>query len=104
MGKKVNHKRIKQGRIKNKPFMEWICTKPCLACGVYGVQAHHPINSIKFKSRGKYGKAHDTETVPLCFPHHHELHVTVGEEKFENKYGLDFLLSVDEFNEEWKLL
>jgi hypothetical protein len=96
------HGRIKEGRIKTRLYMEWICTKPCLVCGVAGVQAHHPINSIKFPSRGKYGKAHDTETVPLCFPHHQELHVHIGDEaKFEDKYGLDFLATVNEYKDEY---
>lgn len=96
------HNRIKEGRIKTRLYMEWICTKPCLACGVTGVQAHHPINTTKFPSRAQYGKAHDTETVPICFPHHTELHDIIGDEqKFEDKYDLDFLATVNEYNDEW---
>lgn len=103
--KTPKHNRIKPGRIKTRLYMEWIVTKPCLVCGVSGVQAHHPINSIKFPSRGKYGKAHDTETVPLCFSHHHELHAMIGDEaKFEDKYGLDFLATSNEFYDEWLTL
>lgn len=100
--KTPKHKRIKTGRIIDKPYMQWMCTNPCLACGVFGVQAHHPINSKVFESRGRFGKAHDTEAVALCYPHHGELHDIIGDEaKFETKYGLDFAEAVVEYRSEY---
>ena len=87
--KKQKHKRVKPGPIKNKPFMKYISALPCCVCGTYEhIQAHHPIAN---STRRRYGKAHDTETVPLCFGHHAELHDKIGdEEKFQEMYGVDF--------------
>lgn len=95
------HNRIKVGRIKNKSYMRWITTLPCLVCGIMPCDAHHP---LKIASRRKFGKASDCETIPLCRPHHTELHIAYGDEdKFTRHYGLDFIKTSRELNKRYVL-
>lgn len=92
LNKDYSHVRVKEARIIDKPYREWIRTLPCSVRGCHGhnIDDHHPISS-RFKSRQRFGKAHDTETLPLCRQHHMELHDQIGDEtKFEKKYRLDF--------------
>lgn len=96
--KAPKHKRIRKGRVKNKAYMMWVCTLPCVICQKTPVQAHHPIMS---DSRHKYGKSHDTEVINLCFEHHHELHMQGNESLFEEKYGLDFYNIARELNKQY---
>lgn len=104
MSNKVpKHNRMREGRIKNKPYMIEVSKEPCMICGRHDVQPHHPINSKKFKeSRGKFGKAHDTEVVPLCCAHHKELHDDFGnEQEFEDHYNIDFKEKIEYLNNQY---
>lgn len=110
--KAPKHNRMREGRIKDKSYMVWMSKNPCLVAGCYNmdIQPHHPINGNKFPSRRQFNKAHDTEVVSLCVKHHRELHTCIHlkatefqnrEERFEEKYALDFLSAVRQYNSEW---
>jgi len=104
LNKDYSHNRVKEARIIDKPYREWIRTLPCSVrgCNDRHMDDHHPISS-RFESRKRFGKAHDTETQPLCRPHHTELHDRTGSEpEFEKKYGLDFKKNVKILNEQYK--
>lgn len=86
--KAPKHKRIKAGRIIDKEYLEFCASFPCCVCSYWEVQAHH---RLKTKSRQQYGKSHDTESVPLCFKHHSEVHDKDGDEyKFMKRHNVDF--------------
>lgn len=77
-------------RFECKKHLIFVATQPCCVygCTNYNVQAHHPLST---KARQKLGKAHDDECVPLCYPHHAELHDRIGGElKFMIRYNVKF--------------
>ena len=86
--KAPKHNRIRTGRHVNKRHLAFVSERPCCVCGGHPCQAHHPITT---DARRRYGKAHDFEAVPLCFEHHSELHVKIGNEhKFQEIYSVNF--------------
>lgn len=75
-------------RFKCIKHLMFVATQPCCVCGNHPTQAHHPLST---KSRQKLGKAHDNEAIPLCYPHHAELHDRIGGElKFMIRYNVKF--------------
>jgi hypothetical protein len=50
-------------------YMADVARLPCVVCRRFVVQVHHPIS-------GRYSqrRAPDTDTIPLCWEHHEELH------------------------------
>lgn len=60
----------KRAKVRSEPYMEWVRSLPCVACGVVGrVHAHHCIAD-------RYGssKHSDLSCIALCPEHHSELH------------------------------
>ena len=86
---------INQSKVSNMPKSKY--TDPngyCLICGFLGVDLHH------IKSRGSGGKDDDWNIVPLCHPHHQELHQIGTVEFAENNYEFEMFLH----SNGWELL
>ena len=75
-------------------YIEFIKAKPCLVCGIMGVDAHHLEAIGMGNNRNKESKK-DYSCVPLCRVHHQEYH-TIGVNGFQEKYG--FNIWRDAFN------
>lgn len=89
--------RIKKPVYKNKEYLEWIHTKPCIVCGTLPVHAHHV-------SQGIGNRADDT-CVPLCQEHHQGKWSTHGFDSamFYGVYPKEELLRIaKELHREWK--
>lgn len=66
-------------RLRDKPYLAWIATLPCVACYCRGGFITRPVHVAHIRSAyaadgwretGKSEKPSDTRTAPLC-PHHH---------------------------------
>ena len=75
----------KQKKFRSKKYLMWVANKPCLLCMTEPCQAHH-ITIAEHRGFGQ--KVSDNYTIPLCYPHHHLLHMT-GERKFWQKIGIN---------------
>lgn len=71
---------------RDKKYVKWIRTQPCLVCFKTPSQAHHYRTA---ENSGMGIKPADEWCVPLCHAHHSELHKT-GIKTFSGKYGVDF--------------
>src|SRR5260370_40398880 len=61
----------KEIRRRNKAYLAFVCSQPCLICQRSPCDAHH----LKFAQPRSLGrKVSDEFTVPLCREHHQELH------------------------------
>ena len=80
-------------KLSSKKYLDYIRNKPCLVCGSIPCDPDH------LEARGMGGANRsgykDYSCVPLCRIHHTERH-QAGNEKFENKYGIN--LWKDAFN------
>lgn len=66
-------------------YIAWIKQQPCavMFCRGHPIEAHHRI-----QERYSQHRVHDTETIPLCAAHHHELH-QFGIQTFRAAYEYD---------------
>jgi hypothetical protein len=71
-----------RGTAAARHYMDCVVQLPCVCCNRYGVQLHHPIHG-RFAQR----KASDLDVIPLCKPHHDELHLMP--KWWQAKYGQD---------------
>ena len=62
---------VKELRIKDKNYLKWVASNPCILCQQNGCNAHHITYAIP---RGFGLKVGDQFTLPLCVKHHHQLH------------------------------
>ena len=73
-------------KLSSKKYLDYIRNKPCLVCGSIPCDPDH------LEARGMGGANRsvykDYSSVPLCRIHHTERH-QAGNEKFENKYGIN---------------
>ena len=80
-------------KLSSKKYLDYIRNKPCLVCGSIPCDPDH------LEARGMGGANRsgykDYSCVPLCRIHHTESHQS-GNQKFENKYGIN--LWKDAFN------
>lgn len=69
--------------MKNRKFLSYIHEHECIIgeCCDGPVQAHHLLRPWS-GFRGTGMKAGDENCVPLCFSHHHELHMRGDEDAF----------------------
>ena len=73
-------------RIRNKQHLAHVAAHPCVICGDLLCHAHH----ITFaQPRGLALKVSDEFTVPLCAPHHNQLHQSRPEKSWWKDQGLD---------------
>jgi len=75
----------KTKKFRSKKYLQWVAEKPCLLCMYEPCQAHH-ITIAELRGWGQ--KVSDNYTIPLCYKHHHLLHMT-GERKFWQKLGIN---------------
>ena len=61
-------------------YLKWVRTQPCCICLGLGIHAHH------LSTRGAGGS--DYTAVPLCFKHHHEIHI-LGDRTFGDHYAVN---------------
>jgi hypothetical protein len=71
-----------RGTAEAKRYMDFVAQVACVCCSRHGVQVHHCIHGRFSQSR-----ASDFDTIPLCKPHHDELHL--HPRWWRAKYGLD---------------
>ncbi|MGJ8524123.1 hypothetical protein R84981_002841 [Carnimonas sp. R-84981] len=57
---------------KNPKYLRWVRTQPCCMCGAPADHAHHIISRGNVSGMGM--KPADVLTVPVCAPHHNEIH------------------------------
>ena len=91
--KQRNFMENQEQKLSSKKYLDYIRNKPCLVCGSIPCDPDH------LEARGMGGANRsgykDYSCVPLCRIHHTERH-QAGNEKFENKYGIN--LWKDAFN------
>ena len=74
-------------RIKDKEYLKWVASNPCILCQDTRCQAHHITFAMP---RGISQKVGDQYTVPLCYKHHHQLHnCGLSEREFWAKIDID---------------
>ncbi len=77
----------KAQRIKDKEYLKWVASNPCILCQDTKCQAHHITFAMP---RGISQKVGDQYTVPLCYKHHHQLHTNgMSERDFWAKLDID---------------
>jgi hypothetical protein len=75
-----------QKPIRNKPYLNYVASLPCVRCGCEPAgEAHHVID-VGYGGMGT--KASDLWVFPLCCDHHTELHADVKawEEKHNSQW------------------
>ena len=77
-------------RLKDKKYLRWVSTQPCILCCDHPCQAHH----LTFAMPRGFGlKSGDQWAIPLCRVHHHQLH-TGG--KGERQFWKDLDINAEE--------
>jgi hypothetical protein len=74
--------RPKRRRWENKPYTDWVKTRPCSGCGRPADDPHHIIGN---GMGGTATKTHDLFVIPLCRACHDKLHADVA--AFEREHG-----------------
>lgn len=82
---------LKQKKFRSEKYLKWVSEKPCLLCMFEPCQAHH-ITIAEHRGMGQ--RVSDSFTIPLCYPHHHQLHMT-GERKFWQTLGINPVFYAD---------
>lgn len=73
-------------RLRSKAHLGLVAARPCLVCEALPCHAHH----ITFaQPRGLSQKVSDEYTVPLCAPHHNELHAFGNEASWWRNQGIE---------------
>ena len=90
-------------RIKDKVYLKWAASNPCILCQHTESQAHHITFAMP---RGFSQKVGDQFTVPLCYKHH-QLHTNgMSEKDFWTKLDIDAVDICSKFyshyHEMWK--
>ena len=85
-------------KLKSKKYLKWVASNKCLLCHYHECQAHHITIAEK---RGISQKVSDRLCIPLCYPHHQQLHNT-GERKFWEKLDIEPVLYSTLFYSLWK--
>ena len=77
----------KELKIKDKKYLRWVASNPCIICQQNDCNAHHITYAMK---RGISQKVGDQYTIPLCIKHHHQLHnCGMSERDFWGKIDID---------------
>lgn len=82
---------------RNRRYLDWIDTLPCLVCR--GPATHHHESEKGGKGMGM--KCSDYRSVPLCAKHHNSVH-TMGKNSFYFMWGIDIEKTIGRLNQEWK--
>lgn len=65
---------LKQKPFRSRKYLDWVKKQPCVMCGAPADDPHHIIGIGGMSGMGR--KAPDSMTVPVCRPHHDEIHRT----------------------------
>lgn len=65
---------LKQKAYRNKKYLDWVKTQPCVLCQNEGGDAHHIIGTGSLSGMGM--KAPDNYVMPVCREHHQYIHAT----------------------------
>ena len=76
---------LKQKKFRSNKYLIWVSERPCLLCMSEPCQAHH-ITTAELRGMGQ--RVSDNFTIPLCYSHHHQLHMT-GEKSFWQKLDIN---------------
>ena len=76
----------KQGIYRNKKYLTWVKTLPCVVSGQPAQDAHH----IKRPGLGGGMKCSDLFTIPLTRFNHSKFH-TVGWKSWEEEHGCQYM-------------
>ena len=80
-----NFAATKTRRRRDKRHREFVAAQACVICGSQPSDAHH----LRFaQPRGLSLKVSDEFTVPLCRPHHRDLHRTSNEIRWWAQFGI----------------
>ena len=95
---------VKELRIKDKKYLKWVASNPCIICQHTDCNAHHITYAIP---RGFGLKTGDQFTLPLCIKHHALLHnCGMSERNFWTKIDIDPMdicsIFYDHYNNMWK--
>jgi hypothetical protein len=71
-----------RGTAESRRYLALVAQLPCVCCGRYWVDRHHPIHG-RFARR----KSSDLEVIPLCKEHHDMLHLRPA--AWRALYGMD---------------
>lgn len=83
---------ISHSRIRTERYLKHLRGKPCLVCG-QGGEAHH----VTFaEPKAMALKVGDNWCVPLCHPHHMELHAFGDEKSWWDLNGIEPLKWAEE--------
>jgi hypothetical protein len=63
---------IKAKAFRNDKYLRWVKHQPCIICGCPSDDAHHITGTGNLSGMGM--KAPDIYTMPVCRPHHTEIH------------------------------
>ena len=94
----------KELKIKDKVYLKWVASNPCIICQQNGCNAHH----IQYaQHRGIGQKVGDQFTLPLCVKHHYQLHnCGMSERNFWEKIDIDPIpicsIFYKHYHEMWK--
>ncbi len=73
-------------RVRDKDYLRYVASLPCLVCGRRPTQAHH----LRFAQPRALGRKVSNEwSVPLCLTHHRALHDSGDEESWWQERHLD---------------
>jgi hypothetical protein len=86
-------------REKNKAYVEWIKSLPCLICGKESEPHHVPRQGHS----GMGTKASDCRAINLCHEHPAEYH-NQGKKTFATKYAMDYEHVISKLNAIYEIL
>jgi len=90
-----------KGKVRDEAYLSYVRNEGCLVCGGMPVHAHHMMHADDSEEmqRGMGLKNGDDLAVPLCPPHHDELHQFGRERVWWALHGTD---PVEWAKENWK--
>jgi hypothetical protein len=87
---------FKEKTSRDKAYLKWIDTLPCIVKGCVTNATHHHV-----ETGGKGFKCSDYRTIPLCYPHHFQLH-RIGRHSFAALYGINYEKELIRLNALWE--
>jgi hypothetical protein len=89
-------RKLRRGPERSRKYRAWIRTQPSVVSGLMGCEAAHTGSD-----GGTSMKASDFTRAPLTIEEHLEYH-RIGRGAFEALHGLDFGVTVERLNREWR--
>jgi hypothetical protein len=93
---RVERRKARRGPLRSWKYKAWIRTQPSVVSGLMGCEAAHTGSD-----GGTSMKANDFTCAPLTLEEHLEYH-RIGRAAFELLHGLNFGVTVERLNREWR--